>query len=364
MRILMWHVHGGWTDSFVLGGHEVLLPATPARDAWGLGRGGRDWPASAREVDPALLHETAVDLVLLQRVAEVDEAERLLGRRLGTDVAAVYLEHNTPRGAPTETVHPLAGRADIPVVHVTRFNALMWDTGIAPTAVVEHGVPDPGPLYTGEVASLGAVINEPVRRGRITGTDLLPAFAAAAPVEVFGMGTDLLPAAFPGERGPGLDGRLVPRGDVPTSRMHPELARLRAYVHPHRWTSLGLSLLEAMHMAMPVLVLDATEASRAVPPDAGAISADPADLVRAARLLVADPDEAARRGRIAREAALARYSLGRFLRDMDVVMHDAVDAAAGRRARRTPVGSAAAAAAAGSPDPHHPHPQLDERTTR
>jgi glycosyltransferase involved in cell wall biosynthesis len=167
---------------------------------------------------------------------------------------------------------------------------------------------------------------------------------------VFGMGTDLLPAAFPD-----LGERLVPRGDLPTARMHPELARLRAYVHPHRWTSLGLSLLEAMHMAMPVLVLDATEASRAVPPEAGAISSDPADLVRVARLLLDDPDEAARRGRVAREAALARYSLPRFLHDMDAVLHDAVDAAAGRRARR---------AHAASTPAHHPHHPLDERTTR
>src|SRR3712207_7459030 len=30
-------------------------------------------------------------------------------------------------------------------------------------------------------------VNEPMRRGRITGTDLLPAFAATAPLDVFGM---------------------------------------------------------------------------------------------------------------------------------------------------------------------------------
>ncbi|RIJ56570.1 glycosyltransferase family 1 protein, partial [Clavibacter lycopersici] len=60
-------------------------------------------------------------------------------------------------------------------------------------------------------------------------------------------------------------------------------------------------------------------------------------------------------GRVAREAALARYSLGRFLRDMDAVLHDAVDAAAGRRSRR------ALAASGSTTPPHHP---LDERTTR
>ena len=32
------------------------------------------------------------------------------------------------------------------------------------------------------------MINEPVRRWRVTGTDLLPRFAAVAPLDVFGMG--------------------------------------------------------------------------------------------------------------------------------------------------------------------------------
>jgi glycosyltransferase involved in cell wall biosynthesis len=79
-----------------------------------------------------------------------------------------------------------------------------------------------------------------------------------------------------------------------------------------RWTSLGLSLLEAMHLGMPVLVLAATEAPRAVPPEAGAVSADVDELLRTARRLLADPEEARRRGLAAREAALERYGLGKF----------------------------------------------------
>jgi glycosyltransferase involved in cell wall biosynthesis len=49
------------------------------------------------------------------------------------------------------------------------------------------------------------------------------------------------------------------------------MARRRVYLHPVRWTSLGLSLIEAMHLGMPVA------------------------------------------GLAAREHALARYGLGRFL---------------------------------------------------
>ncbi|WP_207457441.1 glycosyltransferase [Herbiconiux sp. SYSU D00978] len=318
MRILLWHVHGGWTDAFVRGEHEYLLPTLPERDAWGLGRGGRDWPESAIEVHPSELKDAGVDVVVLQRVEELDEAERLLGRRLGREVPAVFLEHNTPKdGSVPTSVHPLADRGDIPIVHVTHFNALFWDTGRAPTTVIEHGIVDLGPLYTGELPRLAVAINEPVRRWRVTGTDLLPRFAEVAPVDVFGMATDHLAEALEVP-----DAAVTGVGDVKTARLHPELARRRLYLHPHRWTSLGLSLLEAMHLGMPVVALGATEAWRAVPPEAGAISTDVGELVAMARRLVDDPDEARARGSIAREAALSRYSLARFLRDWDHLLGD------------------------------------------
>ena len=50
------------------------------------------------------------------------------------------------------------------------------------------------------------------------------------------------------------------------------MARRRVYLHPIRWTSLGLSLLEAMHLGMPVVALATTEVPEAVPPEAGVVS--------------------------------------------------------------------------------------------
>ena len=46
------------------------------------------------------------------------------------------------------------------VVHVTHFNALMWDSGHAEVRVIEHGIVDPGERYTGELPRAAAVINE------------------------------------------------------------------------------------------------------------------------------------------------------------------------------------------------------------
>jgi len=319
MRILAWHVHGGWMDSFVQGTHQYLLPTLAERGPWGLGRGGRDWPPSAVERHPQDLRDDDIDVVVLQRPEELQECERLTGRRPGRDLPAVYLEHNTPKGQVPFAAHPLSDQSDIPIIHVTHFNRLFWDSGRAPVTVIEHGIVDPGPRYTGDRRTQGVIVNEPVRRGRVTGTDLLPDFAEAGPLEVFGMATELLPQVV----GLGPD-RLVIGGDLTPARLHERLSGCRLYLHPLRWTSLGLALLEAMHLAMPVVVLDATEASRAVPPEAGAISTDLAELVRAARRLLDDPEDARARGRVAREVALARYGLARFLTDWDEVLDDAV----------------------------------------
>lgn len=314
MNILVWHVHGGWMTSFVQGDHRYLLPTTADEG----GRSGYDWPASAVEVAPEALPAEDIDLVVLQRTEELDRVRTLLGREPGRDLPAVFVEHNTPRGDVPNAVHPLADRSDITIAHVTHFNHLLWDTGRAPTVVIEHGIVDPGPLYTGADPALGLVVNEPIRRWRVTGTDLLPAFAEVARVDHFGIaGTEL-------GRHLGLPERVVHCGDLPPHQLHAALARRRAYLHPVRWTSLGLSLLEAMHLGMPVLALATTEVPRAVPREAGMVSTDVAELVAAARRLVEDPEEARRCGALAREVALERYGLAAFLTHWDQVMADEV----------------------------------------
>jgi hypothetical protein len=315
MRVLLWHVHGSWTDAFVRGPHHYLLPTLPERGPWGGGRGDRDWPAE--EVPADRLRDTDVDVVVLQRTEELELAERWLGRRPGRDVPAVFVEHNTPKGAVPNTEHPLAARTDLTVAHVTHFNEWMWDNGRAPTRVIEHGITEPAARYTGELPRAGFVTNEPVRRWRVTGSDLLPRFTEVAPVDVFGMGLDGLTEKL------GLTGdRLGLMGDLKHDRLHPELARRRAYLHPLRWTSLGLSLIEAMQIGMPVVCLASTEAVEAVPPEAGVLSTKLEVLAGGLRELVAEPELASRMGKQAREYALRRYGLARFHADWDRLLAD------------------------------------------
>jgi glycosyl transferase family 1 len=331
VNILVWHVHGSWATAFVQGRHRYLIPTLPERGPWGGGRPAAwDWPSSAVEVSPADLADADVDVVVLQRPEELELAQEWLRRTPGRDVPAVYVEHNTPREHAATSRHPMADRDDLLLVHVTHFNQLMWDAGRTRTAVVEHGVVDPGPRYSGELASAAVAVNEPLRRGRVTGTDLLPRFAAAVPLDVFGIATDGLDAAL------GTGGRIRECGDLPQRRMHTEMARRRAYLHLSRWTSLGLSLIEAMHLGMPVVALAATEAAEAVPPGTGCCSTDPDRLERALRELVAEPELARRQGDAARAHALARYGLDRFLGDWDALLADVLD----RPATRVPVASA------------------------
>ncbi len=318
MRILLWHVHGAWTTAFVQGGHEYLVPVTPDRGPDGRGRARTyPWPPTVREVPPEQLAHEHVDVVVLQRPHEEELVRRWLRRRPGVDVPAVYVEHNTPKDGVPHERHPVADRDDLTLVHVTHFNALFWDAGATRTRVVEHGVPDPGHRYTGELPRLAAAVNEPVRRWRVAGTDLLPTLSTAAPVDVFGMRVTGLAEKLrlPPER-------LHAFEDPPQAWMHAQLARRRVYLHPYRWTSLGLSLLEAMAMGMPVVGLATTEAVVAVPPEAGVLSTDPDELVAAARWLCADQAAAKRVGEAGRRAVLTRYGLGRFLADWDAVLEE------------------------------------------
>lgn len=306
MRVLIWHVHGSWLNAFVQGDHTYLLPVLPDRGPDGRGRARTwDWPEAAVEMTPAELRHTDIDLVVLQRPEELEYlTEQWTGRRPGRDVPCVYVEHNSPPD-PAASVHPAAAHPGVTVVHVTHFNRMMWDCGPSPTTVVEHGVVDPGPIYTGDLDRAVAVINDPVSRRRTTGSDLVVALRSWVPVDLFGMRSEPL-------------GGL----DLPQAELHPAMARRRVYLHPNRWTSLGLSLIEAMHIGLPVVAVGATEVWDAVPGDAGVVSNRIEVLASALRRFVEDPAAAAAAGGRARQSALARYGLERFLDDWDRIMKE------------------------------------------
>lgn len=309
MQIFGWHVHGSWMTAFVQGAHEYVVPVVPDRGPDGRGRAQTwEWPQSVRELPPEELRGLRPDLVLLQRPGDYDLTRQWLALTPGVDVPAVYVEHNAPQGQINAMRHPAADWPGVHVVHVTYFNELFWDCGDRPTHVIEHGIVDPGYRYTGELASAAVVINEPERRARVTGTDLLQRFEQRVPVELFGMGA--------GSRG-GFE-------NLPQERLHGELARRRVYLHPIRWTSLGLSLIEAMHLGMPVVALATTEVPEAVPETAGIVSTNVRTLIESLEELLDNPDRCKTLGQNAREYARTRYGLERFLHDWDRLFKEIV----------------------------------------
>jgi hypothetical protein len=318
LNVLIWHVHGSWTTAFVQGPHTYVVPVVPDRGPDGRGRAQTwSWPASAVERTPDELTDTPIDVVIVQRPRDLELAERWLGgRRPGRDVGLIWLEHNAPQGRINELCHPARNRDDLTIVHVTHTNALYWDTGSTPTTVVEHGVIDPGHRYRGDIEASGIVVNEPRRRARVTGTDLFERFGSAAPVHLFGMGADDLADAL------GRPAWLEAFDDVPQQDMHDELARRRCYVHPFRWTSLGLSLIEAMLLGMPVVALATTDVPAAVPEGAGVVSNDLDELLTAVEHFRRDPAAAVAAGRVGRAHAIERYSLDRFLSQWDRLLED------------------------------------------
>ena len=187
------------------------------------------------------------------------------------------------------------------LVHVTHFNDLMWDSGVTPTTVVEHGVAVPDDAqYRGRLARGIVVVNNLVRRGRRVGADIYHRARGQVPLDLVGMGSTAA----------GGLGEVAP----------PELphfeARYRFFFNPIRYTSLGLAVCEAMAVGLPIVALATTEMVSVVDNGVtGWASTDPEVLINHMQRLVQDRDEAAELGSAAKKMAVARFGIERFARE-------------------------------------------------
>ena len=303
LRVLTWHIHGNYLLYLSQANVEFLLPVMPGRRE---GYGGRGttfgFPDRVREVPAEAVRAADFDLVLYQTRTnyEVDGPEILSDRQ--RDLPRIYLEHDPPQLNPVDQRHWL-DEPDSLLVHVTPFNALMWDSGRTPTRVIDHGVFIPeGVRYTGEVGRGIVVINHLRDRGRRLGVDVFERARRDVPLDLVGMDA----------------GSLGGVGEVPPPELPAFEARYRFFFNPIRWTSLGLAVLEAMTIGLPIVGLATTEMVTAVEHGvSGFLATDPAALIEPMRDLLAYPDLARRLGANARRAALERFSIERFARDWE-----------------------------------------------
>ena len=240
------------------------------------------------------VHRLPLDCVIAQSAEQHErEPERLGLTAEQRRAPRIYLEHDPPRAHPTDTRHPVDD-PDVLLVHVTAFNALMWDAGRTPTRVIEHGVVVPdGVVYSGEIPRALAVVNNIARRGRRLGHDVLARVRARVPVDLVGMGA----------RDAGGLGEVSHR-DLPAFE-----ARYRVFFNPIRYTSLGLAVCEAMMIGMPIvglatigsalLITGYAQEFGPVPPmrvaqiGYGAGNRDFADMPNVLRVLIGEADAAA-----------------------------------------------------------------------
>lgn len=302
LRILTWHVHGNYLYSLTRAPHDFIIPVAEDGRA-GYSRLGNKipWGSNVREVPAADIRNEHLDCVVYQSRAafEVDRHDLLTPDQ--RKLPCAYIEHNPPEPHPTDTPHFFHHDNGV-LVHVTAYNAMMWNTPATRTAVIEHGVPAvAGLTATGELARGIAVINHLRRRGRRVGADIFEQAQCRTALDLIGMESENMPGGL-GE---------VPNMDVPAF-----LARYRFFFTPVRYASLGLSVVEAMMAGLPVVGMATTELPSVIDNGVTGFVDTRWDHVEACMQdLIADPKLALVWGAAAQRVALKRFGMERYLQD-------------------------------------------------
>lgn len=309
LRILTWHVHGNYLYYLTQVPHIFYVPVDKSRSPGYAGRAGvLPWGDNVIEIPATHVRDTEFDCILYQSRSAWEQDRFTLLSDAQQRLPRIYIEHDPPREHPTDTRHPVDDPETL-LVHVTHFNRLMWDSGQTPTRVVEHGVLVPNTVrYNGALPRGIAVVNNLAQRGRRLGADIFAAAREQVPLDLVGMGAE-------------ASGGL---GEIPNPELPAFLAQYRFYFHPVRWTSLGLSAIEAMMIGLPPVGLATTELASVVDNGRnGIIDTDPAKLIAGMRHLIDAPGEAREMGAAARRMAMQRFNIDRFVADWLAIFREA-----------------------------------------
>jgi glycosyltransferase involved in cell wall biosynthesis len=308
LKVLTWHTHGSYLYYLTQTPHQFLVLSKPGHPAGYGGRNGQmAWGPNVHELPAAQAREAQFDCILFQDDAQYEKDQYELLSAAQRALPRIYLEHDPPREHPTDTRH-LVDDPNVTLVHVSHFNALMYDNGRCPVRVIEHGVLVPEHArYQGELARGLVIINHLARRGRRLGADLYQDARAQLPLDLVGMGSEELG---------GL--REVAHAQLPAFASH-----YRFLFNPIRYTSLGLAVIEAMMVGLPVVALATTEMVTVIDNgESGFIDTNPALLHERMRELLRDPQLARQLGATARRRARERFGIARFAADWDALLRD------------------------------------------
>jgi hypothetical protein len=308
LNILTWHTHGSYLLYLTQAPHNFYVISKAGRPPGYSGRSGHlPWGDNVFDMPVEDVARQQFDCILFQDDHQYrhDQFEYLTSaqRRL----PRIYIEHDTPREHPTDMRHPVDD-PDTLLVHVTHFNALMWDSGRTPVRVVEHGVIAPQVQYRGERERGLVVINNIGKRGRRLGGDIFRQVRQQVPLDLVGMGTE-------------ADGGL---GEVLHGQLANFAADYRFFFNPIRYTSLGLAVIEAMMAGIPVVALATTEMVTVIENGRnGFADTNITTLIERMQLLLRDPGLARELGHQGRLRAQERFNIERFVADWNAVFAEA-----------------------------------------
>lgn len=306
LRLLTWHVHGNYLYYLSQIPHDIYVPVLPGRPQGYGGRSGTlPWPDNLHEIEASAVQKERFDVVVFQSRKNYEDDQYRILTAAQRRLPRIYIEHDPPRESPTECRHPFQDPEGL-LVHVTAFNQLMWDSGVTPSCVIDHGVMVPSSVtYSGELARGLCIVNNLAQRGRRLGADLYQVASRSVPLDLIGMGSREL-------------GGL---GEIPYPDLAAFTARYRFLFNPIRYTSLGLSVCEAMMVGVPIVGLATTEMAVTIENGvSGFVYTDMPSCIRAMELLIADPGRARELGAGARRYAQQRFSIERFIADWEAAL--------------------------------------------
>lgn len=301
LKIFTWHIHGTYLFYLAQGNYDVFIPTKEVKSEGYYGK-GETFPFgnNVYEVPADQVKNLEVDCILFQSKENYLKDQYEILSEEQRDLPKIYLEHDPPREVPTDTKH-VVDDPNIVLVHVTHFNRLMWDNGNTPVKVIDHGVVKPSASYTGELAKGIVVVNNIEKRGRRLGWDIFQELREKVPLDIIGMGTD----AF------GL-------GEIPHRDLPAFIGRYRFFFNPIRYTSLGLSILEAMTIGMPVVGLATTELVTVIQDGlSGYIHTNIDYLAGRMNNLLEDKALARKLGAAGQQIVAERFNISRFTTDWE-----------------------------------------------
>lgn len=313
LKILTWHIHGSYLYYLSHCNFDFYIPVSSGVSGYERLPEGFNWGNNLHEIPVFDIKKLNVDCIIFQsnwpsNKIFLEDQYKILSEKQKL-LPKFYIEHDPPREHPTDTRH-IVGDKNITLVHVTHFNKLMWDSGKTHVSVIEHGAVIPqGIIYKGNKKKGLVNVNNLKDRGRRLGFDIYAEIKEHVPLDLIGINS---------EYAGGL-------GSLPMTKLPEFISQYRFFFNTIRYTSLGLAVVEAMLIGLPVLGLATTELVTIIKNGFnGFIETDPKKLIPYMQRLLKDHEYAKFLGENSRKYAQERFSINRFTSDWEKLISSQV----------------------------------------